>query len=64
MTMPTDDTKTMKVTANITSTTVDKSSLSTAKMPIATTRNTNKDTRGIILKKLFRALVNLVRVFN
>ena len=47
MTMPTDDTKTMKVTANITSTTVDKSSLSTAKMPIATTKNRNKDTRGM-----------------
>ena len=48
--------------SNITSITVDKASLSTAKMPIATTRNTNKDTRGIILKKLFRALVNYIEI--
>ena len=50
MTMPTDDTKTMKDLANITSTTADKASLSTAKMPIAITKNTNKDTRGMKLK--------------
>ena len=50
--------------SNITSITVDKASLSTAKMSIATTRNTNKDTRGIILKKLFRALVNLYQASN
>ena len=53
MTTPTDDTKTMTVTANITSATVDKSSLSTAKMPIATTKNKNKDTRGMKLNCYF-----------
>ena len=39
--------------SNTTSITVDKASVSTAKMPIATTKNTNKDTRGIILKSYF-----------
>ena len=53
MTMPTDDTKTMKDAANITSTTLDKTSLSIAKMPIATTKNTNKDTRGMKLNCYF-----------